>query len=117
MSAYLLNQPFPLTGNEDIDLTVNGYKWYFSDPNSKILNWTVSSSKWTHTSLQSTETQEDFKQVFRNIAEFINIDFNFLGYINTNSNGYGYTQAYQLGSNINISFSYNGIINGTTITA
>ena len=115
MTATLLTEPFPLTGNQDVDLTTNGYKWYFDNSASQVLNWTVSSSKWSHPTLKSVETQDDFKLVFKNIAEFINVDFNFLGYVDTTANGYGYIRAYQLGSNINISFSYNGTSGGVTV--
>ena len=72
MTAYLLSQPFLLTGNQDVDLTTNGYKWYFDNSGSNILNWSVSGSKWTHPSLKSIETQNDFKLIFKNRAEFIN---------------------------------------------
>jgi VCBS repeat-containing protein len=69
----------------------------------------VSSSKWTHPTLQSTETQEDFTRAFSFIAEFINVSFNFLGYIQGDSSGFGYQRAYAQGSDLNISFSYDGL--------
>jgi len=79
--AYVLASTIPLTGIDNIDVTTNGYKWYFPAGEPRVLNWSVSSSLWAHPILQSTETQDDFKRVFGNIAEFINIQFNFVGYI------------------------------------
>jgi Ca2+-binding RTX toxin-like protein len=108
-TAYVLANPFPLTGNEIVDVTTNGYKWYFPEGANRTLNWSVSSSLWRHPILQSTETQADFTRAFGNIAEFINVDFNFLGYI-TDSNGLtGYENAYLKGSDLNITYAYNGV--------
>ena len=99
-AAYVLANPFPLTGNEIIDVTTNGYKWYFPAGASRVLNWSVSSSKWAHPILQSTETQADFARAFSNIAEFINIQFNFAGYV-AGANGLtGYENAFLLSSKI-----------------
>ena len=108
MSAYILGNSFPLTKDEIIDVTTNGYKWYFPAGEPPILNWSVSSSKWGHPTLQSTETQDDFARVFGNIAEFINVSFNFIGYIAGTNGKYGYEVANDLGSNLNITFGYNG---------
>jgi len=38
-AAYVLSKPFPLTGNEIVDLTTNGYKWYFPAGTPRVLNW------------------------------------------------------------------------------
>ena len=93
-TAYTLANPFPLTGNEIVDITTNGYKWYFPVGTPRVLNWSVSSSLWTHSILQSTETQADFTRAFGNIQEFIDVQFNFLGYI-AGANGLtGYENAY-----------------------
>ena len=83
-AAYVLSKPFPLTGNEIVDVTTNGYKWYFPAGTPRVLNWSVSSSLWTHPILQSTETQADFTRAFGNIQEFINITYAYNG---TNSSG------------------------------
>jgi len=107
-SAYVTSTSFPLTGNTYIDVTTNGYRWYFPSGQPKVLNWSVSSSKWTHPDLQSTETQADFSKAFSSIAEFIDVSFNFLGYFNGNSSQWGYEAANSAGSDINISYSYNG---------
>jgi hypothetical protein len=116
-TAYTLANPFPLTGNEIVDVTTNGYKWYFPAGTTRVLNWSVSSSLWTHPILQSTETQADFARAFGNIAEFINVQFNFLGYI-TNANGLaGFENAYLSGSDLNITYAYNGTSSsGATIS-
>jgi hypothetical protein len=97
-NTYLLSLPFPQTGNEIVDVTTNGYKWYFYSGQPRVLNWSVSSSKWTHPTLQSTETQEDFARAFSFIAEFINVSFNFLGYIQGDSSVFGYQRAYNQAS-------------------
>lgn len=115
MTAYLVSEPFPITGNQEVDVTTSGYKWYFDGSAQQVLNWSVSGSKWHHPILKLTETQDDFKLAFGNIAEFIDIKFNFLGYVNTTASVAGNIQAQELGSNINISFSYNGTNNGVVI--
>ena len=107
-AAYILSDPFPLTGVDIIDVTTNGYKYYFNSGALKVLNWSVSSSKWAHPTLQSTETQADLTRAFGNIAEFINVQFNFLGYINSTSTLTGYENAYLAGSDLNITYAYNG---------
>ena len=114
-AAYILATPFPLTGNEIVDITTNGYKWYFPIDSPRVLNWSVSSSYWTHPILQSTETQADFTRAFGNIAEFINVQFNFLGYINLTNNLTGYENAYVSGSDLNITYAYNGENNSGTL--
>jgi Ca2+-binding RTX toxin-like protein len=116
-SAYILSKPFPLTGNEIVDVTTNGYKWYFPAGTPRVLNWSVSSSLWTHPILQSTETQADFTRAFGNIQEFIDVQFNFLGYI-AGANGLtGYENAYLSGSDLNITYAYNGTnSSGATIS-
>lgn len=113
--AYLKPDPYALTGILDVDVTTNGYKWYFYNNQQQILNWSVSDSKWSHPTLKSVETQDDFSRAFGNIAEFINVKFNFLGYVSGNSTELGYLAANRLGSDLNISFSYNGISNGVII--
>lgn len=110
-SAYTLANPFPLTGNEIVDVTTNGYKWYFPVGTPKALNWSVSSSQWTHPILQSTETQADFTRAFGNIAEFINLEFNFIGYVTGSNELTGYEIAYNKGSDLNITYAYNGKTN------
>ena len=107
-NAYVLSQPFPMVGDEIIDVTTTGYKWYFQSGATRVLNWSVSSSKWAHPVLQSTETQADFAAIFNNIAKFINVSFNFLGYIFGDGSKTGYQRAYDLGSDLNISFAYTG---------
>ncbi len=108
-NAYLLAAPYPQTGNDIVDVTTNGYRWYFRSGQSKILNWSVSDSAWRHTTLQSAETQADFTTLFGNISEFIDVGFNFLGYVSGNGVKAGYEVAYDKGSDLNISYSYNGI--------
>ena len=107
-SAYVTSTLFPLTGYSFIDVTTNGYKWYFNSGQERVLNWSVSSSKWTHPILQSTETQDDFARAFISIAEFIDVRFDFLGYFKGNGSQLGYEVAKSSGSNINITYSYNG---------
>lgn len=116
-AAYILADPFPLSGNEIVDVTTNGYKWYFPVGAPRVLNWSVSSSLWTHPILQSTETQADFARAFGNIAEFINVQFNFVGYV-AGANGLtGFENAYLNGSDLNITYAYNGTnSSGTTIS-
>ena len=116
-AAYVLATPFPLTGDEIVDVTTNGYKWYFPPGVPRALNWSVSSSLWTHPILQSTETQSDFARAFGSIQEFINVQFNFLGYINGANGLAGYENAYLIGSDLNITYAYNGInSSGATIS-
>ena len=76
-NAYVTSTPYPLTGNTYIDVTTNGYRWYFPVGQAQVLNWSVSSSKWSYTDFQTTETQNDFANIFAGIAEFINLEFNF----------------------------------------
>ncbi len=116
-AAYILSKPFPLTGNEIVDVTTNGYKWYFPAGTPRVLNWSVSSSLWTHPILQSTETQADFTRAFGNIQEFIDVQFNFLGYISGANGLTGYENAYLSGSDLNITYAYNGTnSSGATIS-
>ena len=114
-AAYTLLNPNPLSGIDIIDVTTNGYKWYFPLGAARILNWSVSSSKWTYPTLQSTETQADFSGIFGNIAEFINVQFNFIGYISENSGLTGYENAYLRGSDLNITYALNGTTNSGSI--
>ena len=107
-NAYVISTLYPLTGNTYIDVTTNGYRWYFPSGQAQTLNWSISSSKWNYTDFQSTETQDDFANVFAGIAEFINVDFKFLGYFNGNSIQSGYLVAGTSGSDINITASFNG---------
>ncbi len=107
-NAYVKPTPIPLTGNTTIDATTNGYKWYFPTGQAQTLNWSLSSSKWNYTSFQSTETQQDFANIFGGIAEFINVDFKFLGYFYGTASQLGYAAGGSAGSDINITASYNG---------
>ena len=107
-TAYTLANTFPLTGNTVVDVTTNGYKWYFPVGTSRVLNWSVSSSLWSYPILQSTETQADFTRAFGNIEEFINVQFKFLGYVSGTSGLTGYENAYLSGSDLNITYGYNG---------
>jgi len=107
-NAYVTSTPYPLTGNTYIDVTTNGYRWYFPIGQAQVLNWSVSSSKWSYTDFQSTETQNDFANIFAGIAEFINLEFKFLGYFSKTSTQSGYLAAGSAGSDINITASFNG---------
>jgi len=116
-NAYVTNTILPLTGSELIDATTNGYEWYFYPGSPRVLNWSVSSSKWGSTILQSTTIQNNFKPAFGAIAEFVNVSFSFLGYFSGNSSKYGYQVAYDSGSDINIAYSYDGVTsNGIRLT-
>jgi len=106
--ATLSKNPYQLTGNSVIDATTNGYKWYFPAGASKVLNWSVSSSEWNHPSLQTAAVQNNFSQAFANIAEFINVKFNFLGYVTGSGGKLGYENARLQGSDMNITFAYEG---------
>jgi Ca2+-binding RTX toxin-like protein len=106
--AFVVSSPQPLTGIDILDVTTNGYRWYFPAGEPRELTWSVSSSLWTHPILQSTETQDDFKKVFGNISEFINIQFNFIGYVERANGLTGYENAYLSGSDLNITYAYNG---------
>lgn len=108
-TAYVLANPFPLTGSEIVDVTTHGYKWYFPLGTPRILNWSVSSSRWVHPTLQSAETQADFASVFGSIAEFIDVQFKSLGYISGSNGLTGYESAYLSGSDLNITYAYNGV--------
>ncbi|MBD8049192.1 hypothetical protein [Limnohabitans radicicola] len=107
--ASLSKNPYALTGNSIIDATTNGYKWYFPAGASQVLNWSVSSSAWSHPSLQTSAIQKNFTQAFANIAEFIDVTFNFLGYVDGSGNKYGYENARLQGSDMNITFAYEGL--------
>lgn len=106
--SYLSGRPFPVTGNSLIDSTTNGYKWYFPAGVSQVLNWSVSSSVWNHPSLQTTSIQNNFARAFGNIAEFIDVKFNFLGYFSGSGGRLGYENARLQGSDMNITFAYEG---------
>jgi Ca2+-binding RTX toxin-like protein len=107
-NAYVTGTAYPLTGITNIDVTTNGYRWYFPRGETQTISWSISSSKWNYTDFQSTETQADFALVFEGISELINVDFKFLGYVKSNANQYGYVIAGNSGSNINISAAFNG---------
>ena len=107
-NAYVTSSPYPLTGTAYIDVTTNGYRWYFPSGQPQILNWSVSSSKWSYPSLQSTGTQTNFAKIFEGIGEFINVDFKFLGYFKGSASDVGYVVANNAGSDLNITAAYNG---------
>jgi Ca2+-binding RTX toxin-like protein len=107
-SAYVTSNPYPLTGSTYIDVTTNGYRWYFPSGQPQILNWSVSSSKWSYPLFQSTGTQTNFAKIFEGIEEFINVDFKFLGYFKGSASDVGYVVANNAGSDLNITAAYNG---------
>jgi Ca2+-binding RTX toxin-like protein len=107
-NAYVTSNPYALIGSTYIDATTNGYRWYFPSGQPQVLNWSISSSKWSYPDFQTAETQADFAGVFEAIGEFINVDFKFLGYISGSATQYGYVVAGTTGSDINISASFNG---------
>ncbi|WP_284620097.1 hypothetical protein [Aquabacterium humicola] len=108
MAAYPSTSPLPITSNVDVEATINGYRWIFVPGTSRVLNWSVSGSAWSHPSLQSAETQEDFKTLFDFISYYINASFNFLGHFSSTQATPGYRAAYAAGSNLNITFGYGG---------
>ena len=107
-NAYVASDPYPLTGITYIDVTTNGYRWYFPSGQPQILNWSVSSSKWSYPLFQSTGTQTNFAKIFEGIGEFINVDFKFLGYFKGSASDVGYVVASNAGSDLNITAAYNG---------
>lgn len=109
MAAHPSATPLPITALIDIEATINGYRWLFQPGTPRVLNWSVSGSQWNHPSLQATETQEDFGKLFDFISYYIDVDFNFLGYFQTTTNSLGYLAAHTAGSNLNISYGYNGV--------
>jgi len=106
--AYVIADPFPLVGDEIIDVTTHGYKWYFTPGEQRVLNWSLSDSIWVHPSLRSVETQADMSLVFIEIEKFIDVDFNYIGYVSVDGNRPGYRVANELGSHLNITFAYSG---------
>ena len=107
-NAYVTSNPYPLTGITYIDVTTNGYRWYFPSGQPQILNWSVSSSKWSYPSFQQTGAQTNFAKIFEGIEEFINVDFKFLGYFKGTASDVGYVVANKAGSDLNITGAYNG---------
>jgi Ca2+-binding RTX toxin-like protein len=98
----------PITALVDIEATINGYRWLFQAGTPRVLNWSVSGSQWNHPSLQATETQEDFGTLFDFISYYLDVQFKFLGYFQSTSSSLGYSAANAAGSNLNISYAYNG---------
>jgi Ca2+-binding RTX toxin-like protein len=109
MAAYPSATPLAITSLIDIEATINGYRWLFQPGTPRVLNWSVSGSQWNHPSLQATETQEDFGTLFSFISYYVDVEFNFLGYFQTVANSPGYLAANAAGSNLNISYAYNGV--------
>ena len=108
MAAYPSTTPLPITALVDIEATINGYRWLFQAGTPRVLNWSVSGSQWNHPSLQATETQEDFGTLFDFISYYLDVQFKFLGYFQSTGNSLGYSAANAAGSNLNISYAYNG---------
>lgn len=116
MQPYPSSVPLPVTDNDDVEATINGWMWNFPAGSPRVLSWSVSGSLWNHPSLQATETQDDFREMFANIAYFINVDFEFLGHFGATTSKPGYQAAYEAGSEMNITFAYNGVdANGRAI--
>lgn len=108
MAAYPSTNPLPITSLVDIEATINGYRWLFQPGTPRVLNWSVSGSQWNHPSLQATETQDDFSTLFDFISYYVDVDFKFLGYFPSTGSSLGYLAANAAGSNLNISYAYNG---------
>ena len=108
MAAYPSTNPLPITSLVDIEATINGYRWQFQPGTPRVLNWSVSGSQWNHPSLQATETQDDFGTLFDFISYYVDVQFKFLGYFQSTANTLGYSAANAAGSNLNISYAYNG---------
>ncbi len=108
MAASPSPAPLPITALVDIEATINGYRWLFQSGTPHVLNWSVSGSQWNHPSLQATETQDDFGTLFSFISYYVDVQFKFLGYFQTAGNSAGYLAANAAGSNLNISYAYNG---------
>ena len=104
----MTSTPYSITGSSFIDVTTNGYRWYFPSGQSQTLNWSVSSSKWSYQIFQSSQTQTNFAKIFEGIEEFINVDFKFLGYFKGSATDAGYVVASKAGSDVNITAAYNG---------
>jgi hypothetical protein len=109
MAAYPSAIPLPVSALIDIEATINGYRWLFEPGKARVLNWSVSGSQWNHASLQASETQEDFARLFDFISYYIDVDFEFLGYFQAAVNSPGHLAANAAGSNLNISYAYNGL--------
>ncbi len=108
MAARASSTPLPITANLDIEATINGYRWIFDPGTPRVITWSVSGSQWSHPTLQSAETQDDFGRMFSFISYYINASFSFLGYFESTSARPGYQAAAVAGSNMNISFAYDG---------
>lgn len=108
MQPYPSSVPLPITDNDDVEATINGWMWNFPAGSPRVLTWSVSGSLWNHPSLQATETQDDFRELFGNIGYYINVDFVFAGYFTSTTTTPGYRAAYEAGSELNITFAYNG---------
>jgi Ca2+-binding RTX toxin-like protein len=108
MAAYPSSNPLPISALVDIEATISGYRWLFQAATPRVLNWSVSGSQWNHPSLQATETQDDFGTLFDFISYYVDVQFKFLGYFPSTGNSLGYAAANTAGSNLNISYAYNG---------
>jgi len=109
--------PFPLTGNPLLDVTENGYVWYFNG-SSHTINWSTSGSdNWNSSSWFTTSKLNNFKAVFSSIASVADVSFNYLGYFSTTASNPGYASAYYEGSDMTISFAYTGDNVFPTITS
>jgi serralysin len=108
MAAYPSSNPLPISALVDIEATINGYRWLFQAGTPRVLKWSVSGSQWNHPSLQATETQDDFGTLFDFISYYVDVQFKFLGYFPSTGNSLGYAAANTAGSNLNISYAYNG---------
>jgi hypothetical protein len=98
---------FQITGDPILDVTENGYVWYFAGTNN-ILNWSTSGSdNWNYSSWFTTAKINNFKAIFNTVSDVANISFNYLGYFSSDASN-GYIKAYNAGSDMNISFAYTG---------
>ncbi len=71
-----INTNFGPTGNSNIDVVLDGSKWEFS--NEKVLDWAIvdGTAKWSDRNI----AQQEMSFVFDGISQFIDLEFNFLGF-------------------------------------
>ena len=95
MAAVPSGTPFPLTGDNVIDATMNGYYWNLDS--SRTIYWSIANGFNSEVWINPSAIASGLQTAFSEFSNYANITFQYAGYFPNPS------QAYLAGSNITVS--------------
>lgn len=84
--AKVSSIPFSMTGDEIIDATTHGYKWFFDT--ARTVHWSVANGFYGEYWTDPSATVSTLNYAFNVFSSYANINFEYVGFFNTPSVAY-----------------------------